>query len=86
MLMKECCKYFLQPQDDVRRHFSFGNGYLSHRSSPAGSCWYSDTLLPLNSYLYVLYYTGSSDFVNTICAIFENFMKFFLKTFHNRRR
>ena len=31
-------------------------------------------------------YTGSSDFVNTICAIFENFMKFFLKTFHYRRR
>ena len=31
-------------------------------------------------------YTGSSDFVNTICVIFENFMKFFLKTFHNRRR
>lgn len=31
-------------------------------------------------------YTGSSDFVNTIFVIFENFMKFFLKTFHNRRR
>lgn len=31
-------------------------------------------------------YTGSSDFVNTICVIFENFMKFFLKTYHNRRR
>lgn len=47
--MKECCKYFLQPQDSACRHASFGNGYLSRVSLPAGSARYSDALLPLIS-------------------------------------
>lgn len=56
-------KYFLQPQDHARRHFTFGNGYLSVSSQPAGSDTYSDTLLPLNSYR-MFYYTLYFFFVN----------------------
>lgn len=54
----------------ARRPISFGNGYLSSCSSPAGSQLYSDTLLPLNSYLYVPYYTETFPVVNRISTIY----------------